>query len=782
VTGSGFDSPTALCFDAQDNLYVSDFRNARVLVFSGPVGPNAVAATVLGQASPIARVITTQASASTLAGPAGLGVDAGGSLYVSVPGENRVLVFAPRPATAAAASAVLGQSSFTFALPNSGSFPRSDASTLAGPGDVKVDPEGNVFIADTGNHRVVALPPNARAANRVWGQGDFTANGANRIKPGSINSPYKIAIDYSQSPFPLYVSDTNNHRILIWRDASRFRTGNQADLVIGQPDLSTALPNVDTRGSQIPSRTSLNGPRGIALDSDGNLYVADSGNHRVLRYPRPVAQSGRIAPDAVLGQPGFSEAASAVVTAGSLRLPSGVWIGPNGNLFVADSGNHRVLEFARGAGTGATAIRVYGQADFTAGSPPPAASAQTLMDPQGVFVDAAYNLYVADFGSHRVLIFPNTREAPPRAASAAIVLGQENFTSNTAAAGAARLRSPIDVVGDSQGRIYVSDTGNNRVLVFPSLVLLPISGGAATGVIGQRNLTGASPNFNTPDGLATPEGLFQPAGLFVDRRDTLYVGDTGNNRVVHFLRPVAVVHAAHFQPGVSVGRGALLSLFTNGLGGEPVAASDLPLPKELSGREVVINDETQAPLLFVSPGQINFQMPWSAPVGNSRIAVRVAATSELLAGGTLAVSSASPGFFSASQDGRGQGAVLNQDGRPNGPSNPAARGTVVTLFGTGQGEVSPAVPDGEAAPSGSLARTVAEPTSDGAACLTSQPSVCVAIGSTFGEVLYSGLAPGFVGLWQVNVRIPNNALTGDAVPVRAVVNASPSNLISVAIR
>ena len=178
---------------------------------------------------------------------------------------------------------------------------------------------------------------------------------------------------------------------------------------------------------------------------------------------------------------------------------------------------------------------------------------------------------------------------------------------------------------------------------------------------------------------------------------------------------------------------------------------------------------------------INFQVPTASPAGTQRIGVRVAETGELVAGGSLLIGSSSPGFFSLSRDGKGQAAALNEDGTPNGAPSPAARGSVAQLFGTGQGPVIPEVADGEAAPSGSLAKTVAVPTSDGTSCLNSQPSVCVAIGSTFGEVLYSGLAPGFVGVWQINVRIPANAQTGNQ-NVRAVINATPSNIVTLAIR
>jgi uncharacterized protein (TIGR03437 family) len=197
---------------------------------------------------------------------------------------------------------------------------------------------------------------------------------------------------------------------------------------------------------------------------------------------------------------------------------------------------------------------------------------------------------------------------------------------------------------------------------------------------------------------------------------------------------------------------------------------------------VVLNDELRAPLLYVSGTQANVQIPSRAPLGSQRLAVRVSETGELVAGGQVAVASAAPGLFTSSQDGRGAAAALNQDGRVNSTSNPAAKGSVLVLYGTGQGQVSPPAEDGMPAAAAPLSSTVTVPTSDGRTCVSSQPSMCVSFGSTFGEVQYSGLAPGFVGLWQINVRIPADAPSGNAVPVRVLINGAPSNVVGIAIR
>jgi uncharacterized protein (TIGR03437 family) len=463
------------------------------------------------------------------------------------------------------------------------------------------------------------------------------------------------------------------------------------------------------------------------------------------------------------------------VSATSLSGPGGLAIGPNGDLFVADSGNNRVLEFPSGAGSGAAAVRVFGQPGMTT-SVRQQASAQTLATPLGIAVDPASNLYVADAGANRVVIFPNTQNAPVAGSAAAFVIGQANFSTS----GAGTFKTPIDLAVDSSGNIYVADNGDNRVLIYPSLVFLPLSGGTPTGVVGQPSFASGAANYNSPDGLATAEGLSSPVGIYLDRQDTLYVGDTGNNRVVQFLKAATVVNAATYQASVPVAQGSLATLFGGGVASDTVTVSATTWPKTAANRQLVVNDDLQAPIYYIGPTQVNFQVPSNAPLGSVRIAVRTADTGELVAGGSLLVSSAAPGIFTANQSGTGQAAVLNQDFSINSASNPAPAGSTISIYGTGQGQVSPAVIDGTAAGSSPLSNTIAVPTTSGTTCLNSQPSMCVAVGSSFGDVKYSGLAPGFIGLWQINVLIPPG--TTGVVPVRVVINGTPSNTVTIAVR
>ena len=224
---------------------------------------------------------------------------------------------------------------------------------------------------------------------------------------------------------------------------------------------------------------------------------------------------------------------------------------------------------------------------------------------------------------------------------------------------------------------------------------------------------------------------------------------------------VAVVNGASFRAGFPVSPGSLASAFgsfgTVTQGGAPA----LPLGTELNGVQVFVND-VAAPLLFVSEGQINFQVPASMP---GRVPIRVVNAGTVVAEGTVDIIQSAPGLFHVTTDPQKQGAALNQDFSANGEQRPAIRGQVIQLFGTGQGPLSSPIPDGEGAPSDNPART------------TSMPQVFVSVDEA--EVLFSGMAPGFVGLWQINVRIPDQSYIAGQVPVFVVKDGIESNQISV---
>ena len=232
--------------------------------------------------------------------------------------------------------------------------------------------------------------------------------------------------------------------MLGWNNAASFTDGEAADLVIGQPDFISYLCN-GTSGAA--SASSLCTPAGVAVDGSGNLYVSDMGNSRVLEYANPYTACAKFpcvggAASLVFGQGGSftsnacnSDTGSSTSSAVDLCSPVGVALDTSDNLYVADSGNDRVLEYTTPLTTGVTATHVFGQGgDFTStGCNSDTGDAAVpsdvdLCDPKGVLVDSS-DLYVADTDNNRVLEY-NT---PLSNATADQVFGQGGkFTTSAA--------------------------------------------------------------------------------------------------------------------------------------------------------------------------------------------------------------------------------------------------------------------------------------------------------------------------------------------------------------
>ncbi|HTK10251.1 MAG TPA: NHL repeat-containing protein [Ktedonobacteraceae bacterium] len=345
------------------------------------------------------------------------------------------------------ALAVYGQNgSFTT---NSGGV---SASRLSGPRRTAIDNSGGVYIADTGNNRVLYFPLGTTIATRVYGQaGSFTTNTVNKngVSANSLNQPSGLALDSSGN---LYVADTTNNRVLYFPSGS-----TTATRVYGQGGSFTT--NSGNKGGVGPD--TLDTPAGVSLDSSGNLYVADTNNNRVLFF-----LAGSTTATGVYGQGGNFNSSN--VNHGSLDAmgfdhPSDLVLDSSSNLYVADPGNNRVLYFPSGT---TTATRVYGQAGsfFTNTANNGGVSANSLNQASGLTLDSAGNLYVADTSNSRVLYFAAGSTTATR------VYGQgSSFTTNIPNNGgvsASSLNVPRGVMVDSSGTIYIADTSNNRVLVF----------------------------------------------------------------------------------------------------------------------------------------------------------------------------------------------------------------------------------------------------------------------------------------------------------------------------
>ena len=398
-------------------------------------------------------------------------------------------------------------------------------------------------------HTVVAAGVSPSALS-VYGQGgNFTTNTINNggISATSLNSPYDTRLDSSGN---LYIADYGNNRVLYYPAGS-----TTATRVYGQGGNFTT--NVVNNGGI--SATSLNGPGGLALDSSGNLYVADSSNNRVLYYP-----AGSTTATRVYGQGGdftTNVVNNGGISATSLNGPSALDVDSSGNLYVTDQVNNRVLYYPAGS---TTATRVYGQgSDFTANVVNNGGiSATSLNSPVALIVDSSGNLYVADQNNNRVLYYPAGSMTATR------VYGQGgDFTTNTVNNGgisATSLNGPVYAMIDSNSNLYVADGSNNRVLYYPA------GSTTATRVYGQ----GGDFTTNTVNnGGVSATSLNAPGAIITDSSGNIYIIDSGNNRALKFQTtlkvstqpPASSKFNTAFTVGVSlidVGSGATFSDFT----------------------------------------------------------------------------------------------------------------------------------------------------------------------------------------------------------------------------
>ncbi len=230
------------------------------------------------------------------------------------------------------------------------------------------------------------------------------------------------------------------------------------------------------------------------------------------------------------------------------------------------------------------------------------------------------------------------------------------------------------------------------------------------------------------------------------------------------IKPFGLVNVASYALGTSpLVAGSLGALFGSKMAPSIADAPSIPLPIEMLKISVVIGG-IQAPLLFVAPDQINLQLPEEIRGLNS---VPVTIYSSGVPGNTLllTLTSQNPGIFSADRSGTGLGAVLNQNGSANGPGNPERIGNVLQIYATGLGESNPPVATGAGAPGNPPSNHLSPPqvTIDGKAAF----------------VAFSGRAPNWVGLDQINVVIPHGVTTGEPVPLIFSIGGNTSNTVTV---
>ena len=290
----------------------------------------------------------------------------------------------------------------------------SGASSLTTNQGIQMVDNNTLYIADRLNHRVVVIQPGSNTAVAILGTGSAAA-GAHQF-----NQPTDVFVTNTS----VYVLDQYNYRVQMWP-----RNGSNGTTVAG------------ITGSASASLTTFGLSYGIFLDNYGYLYVSDSPNHRILRFP-----------------PGSLSGTSAVVVAGigtagagasQLNGPYRIFVGDDQSLYIADTSNHRIQKWAYGACSGVT----------VAGTGTSGTADSQLSSPTSVIIDANQYMYVADQSNNRI------QRWAPGACSGQCLVGCSRLTG----AGSNTLYNPQSVVFDSQGALYVSDGTQNRVQKFAIL-------------------------------------------------------------------------------------------------------------------------------------------------------------------------------------------------------------------------------------------------------------------------------------------------------------------------
>jgi uncharacterized protein (TIGR03437 family) len=498
-------------------------------------------------------------------------------------------------------------------------------------------------------------------------------------------------------------------------------------------------------------------PVGVAVDSAGSVYIADTGNYRIRKVSNGVITT------VAGGGLGLGDGGPAI--AAGLNMPTGVAVDSAGTLYIADASNRRIRKVSNGV---ITTVAGGGSA-FGEGAP---ATSAGLVNPVAVGLDSAGNLYIADSGNANHCV----RKVSNGVINTVAGNGTAGYSGDNGPATSAQLNYPQGVAVDSAGNVYIADSGNYRVRVLtPSgascsasvapLVLSPVaSGGSFTVDIG----TGFSCGWvvvNQPSWVTFSGGIGSGPGNL-----TLNVAaNSGGSRTATFSIadvPVTVNQAA-------AGSLPVVSGVSNAASGRTVIAPNTwisiyganftaagfsddwsksimsgNLPTALDGVSVSVGG-LPAYVSFLSAGQINVLTP-NVAAGSASVTVTTAAGTS--APMNVTSQQFSPAFFPWPN---GQPVATHLDyswavknGTFAGATTvPAKPGEYIILWGTGFGPTTPTAPTGVTIPAS-------------ATYYTANPAY-VAIGGVKAPVYATALAPGFAGLYQVVAMVPATLSNGD---------------------
>jgi ribosomal protein S11 len=364
------------------------------------------------------------------------------------------------------------------------------------PHGVAVDASGNLFIADSYNDRIREVVKATGNIITVAGNGSVGYSGdGGPATSARLNDPFDVAVDGSGNVF---FSDQGNNRI---REVVK-ATGN----IITVAGTGTAGYNGD---GEPATSAEVNEPSGVAVDSSGNIFIADWHNNRIREV---VKVTGAISTVAGTGTGGYS-GDGGPATSAQVNYPNGVAVDGSDNVFIGDSSNNRVREVVKATGI-ITTIAGTGTSGFS-GDGGPATSAQVNY-PNGVAVDDSGDVFITDTYNSRI------REVVKATGNIITVAGTgtPGFSGDGGPATSARLYYPTGVAVDSSGNLYIADLYNNRIREVVKAT------GAITTIAGNGGTTDSGDG-----GLATSAGIASPQAVAVDGSGNVYIADFYTNRI-----------------------------------------------------------------------------------------------------------------------------------------------------------------------------------------------------------------------------------------------------------
>ena len=560
------------------------------------------------------------------------------------------------------------------------------------------------------------------------GTAGFAGDGAAATN-ANLNFPLAMV---RASSGTLYIADSFNFRIRSVQSDGIIRTiaGNGTRGFIGDGAAATVA--------------SIESVYGITTDAAGNIYFSDSLNHTI----RKIATNGTITRIAGTGVAAFSGDGGDAINA-SLFFPTGIVVDASGNVLFSDSQNHRIRK-----------IGTDGKISTFAGSGFPASGGDTVAtasfnSPQGLAIDSIGNLYIAELGGQRIRKISTDGTITTIAGN-----GTAGFSGDGGAATASMLAYPRGIYVDGSGTVFIADTGNNRIR-------------AVTEDGKIQTIAGSGSFGDSPDNVAaTSAPLRFPRAIAPNGSGGLYILDTDSHRV-RLLTPSAVLPLIRDSRGImsASGFGALpkaaggswIEIYGEGFArsAREWQASDFfedKAPTFLMGTSVTVGGRATF-IEYVGPNQVNALVPYGLPPGTYDVIVKSAQGDSPPY--QLEVEEAVPGVYappSAVFNGKQYAGAFFQDGSLLKPGHLPRPGEYITLYGVGFGPLAPF--DG----SGQLARRLNSLTLP----------LKVFIGDVPATVTYAGSAPGFVGLYQINVMVPS-VPAGDALPLRIELNGKPGD-------